>query len=96
MRISWLAADVIAHARTALQARSEAWDDHFTPGFEVPPPPVEIIITDWEKVSEHVARAERVSEVVRDQGLAAARAAFAESPHAIEVATVAAAALQAE
>lgn len=46
-------------------------------------------------MAEHVARAERVSEVVRDRGLEAAARAFADSPHAVEVATVAAAAAEA-
>src|SRR4029077_15011568 len=49
-------------------------------------------LLDWEGITEHVARAERVSEVVREQGLAAARARFAGSGVAIEAATLAAAA----
>lgn len=96
MRISWLAPDVIAAARSALRARSASWDDHFTPDFEPPPPPDGVVIRNWARVTEHVARAERVSEVVREEGIEAARERFAESPHAIELATLAAAALEAE
>jgi hypothetical protein len=47
---------------------------------------------DWAGITEHVARAERVSEVVREQGLAAAMARFSGSGVAIEEATLAAAA----
>lgn len=96
MRISWLAPDDIAAARSALRARSESWDDHFTPDFEPPPAPAGVALRHWVRVTEHVARAERVSEVVREQGIEAARERFAESPHAIEMATLAAAALEAE
>lgn len=49
---------------------------------------------DWARMTEHVARAERVSEVVRQQGLAAAMARFSGSGIAIEEATLAAAALE--
>lgn len=92
MRISWLSAEEIAAARQALKADGATWDDHFDPDFETPPPPADTQLLDWEGITEHVARAERVSEVVREQGLAAARARFASSGVAIEAATLAAAA----
>src|SRR5580698_1861451 len=92
MRISWLSAEEIAAARTALSAGGAAWDDHFRPEFQAPAEPVDVVLLDWPHVTEHVARAERVSEVVRVQGLAAARARFAGTRVAIEVATLAAAA----
>jgi hypothetical protein len=92
MRISWLSAEEIALARRALTARGATWDDHFTPGFSSPPLADGNDFLDWAGITEHVARAERVSEVVREQGLAVARARFATSDHAIEVATLAAAA----
>lgn len=94
MRISWLSAEEIAAARQALTAGGASWDDHFDPDFETPPPPDEPQLLDWERITEHVARAERVSEIVREQGLAAARARFAGSEVAIEAATLAAAAHQ--
>jgi hypothetical protein len=92
MRISWLSAEEIAAARQALTDGGASWDDHFDPEFESPVAPADARLLDWERITEHVARAERVSEVVREQGLAAAQARFAESDIAIEAATLAAAA----
>jgi hypothetical protein len=94
MRISWLSAEEIAAARRALKAQGASWDDHFGPEFETPAEPEGLEHFDWAKITEHVARAERVSQVVREQGLAAARARFAGSGVAIEAATLAAAAHQ--
>src|ERR1700733_14540885 len=99
MRISWLSAEEIAAARQALRAGGASWDDHFGPpgstdsgDFAIPAAPSDSRLLDWEHITEHVARAERVSEVVREQGLAAARARFAGTGVAIEAATLAAAA----
>ncbi len=94
MRISWLSAEEIASARRALKAQGATWDDHFGPDFATPAEPPGLEHFDWAGMTEHVARAERVSEVVREQGLAAARARFAGSEVAIEAATLAAAAHQ--
>lgn len=94
MRISWLSAEEIAAARQALRAGGARWDDHFAPEFASPALPEGLGLLDWEHITEHVARAERVSEVVREQGLAAAQARFAGSGVAIEAATLAAAAHQ--
>src|SRR6476646_8215440 len=94
MRISWLSAEEIAAARRALRADGASWDDHFSPDFKIPAASAELDVLDWEHITEHVARAERVSEVVREQGLEAARARFGGSESAIEVATLAAAAHQ--
>nr|HEX4316972.1 hypothetical protein [Kofleriaceae bacterium] len=89
MRISWLTADEIAAARDRLRAGGKVYGDHFEPAF-VAPDGVD------PGIAEHVARAERVSEIVREAGLAEARARFGGSEAAIEVATVAAAAHEAE
>jgi len=94
MRISWLSADEIASARHALTAGGATYEDHFHPDFVVPPEPAETPLLDWLGVTEHVARAERVSAVVREVGLEGARARFAGSGFAIEAATLAAAAHQ--
>ena len=94
MRISWLSAEEIAAARRALKAGGATWDDHFGPEFETPAEPEGLEHFDWAKITEHVARAERVSEVVREQGLAAAFARFEGTGSAIEAATLAAAAHQ--
>jgi hypothetical protein len=93
MRISWLTADDIAAARAALTAGGLGWDDHFgSEGFASPAVPSGRRADEWERITEHVARAERVSQVVREYGLEEARARFADSKFAIEVATLAAAA----
>ena len=91
MRISWLSAEEIAAARQALKARGGSWDDHFAPDFATPAEPPGLQHFDWARMTEHVARAERVSQVVREQGLAAAHARFGGSDVAIERATLAAA-----
>ena len=94
MRISWLSAEEILAARRALTANGATWDDHFLGRtFATPATPSEGAgFLDWDRITEHVARAERVSAVVREQGLDAARARFAGSGVAIEEATLAAAA----
>src|SRR3954464_15130878 len=97
MRISWLAAAEIAAARDALTEAGKTWSDHFGPGaFDAPPIPAGLGMLDWDRVTEHVARAERVSEVIREVGLEVARERFAGASHAIEAATLAAAAFEAE
>src|ERR1700733_10972049 len=96
MRISWLSAEEIASARLALTAGGATYEDHFRPEFAPPPEPARTPLLDWPGVTEHVARAERVSKVVREAGLAEARARFAGSAVAIEAATLAAAAHQGE
>lgn len=96
MRISWLSADEIAAARAALTAGGASWDDHFGPDFEIPVGPPENRLLDWDRITEHVARAERVSEVVRAHGLDEARARFGTTRSAIEAATLAAAAHEGE
>jgi len=92
MRISWLSAEEILAARQALTANGATYEDHFAPEFASPELPAGAGLLDWERITEHVARAERVSGVVREHGLAAARARFARSGIAIEAATLAAAA----
>ncbi|MCX5747164.1 MAG: hypothetical protein NT062_32240 [Proteobacteria bacterium] len=93
MRISWLTAEEVAAARKALTANGATWSNHFTSTTFTPPPiPTDVEVFDWANVVEHVARAERVSEVVRDRSLAHARLSFGDSGVAIEAATLASAA----
>lgn len=92
MRISWLSAEQIAAARQALTANGATWDDHFGPEFASPAPVEGRRPDNWDHITEHVARAERVSAIVREDGLDAARARFGSSRIAIEAATLAAAA----
>lgn len=94
MRISWLIPEIVRVTRAALQSRSPDWAGHFTPGFVPGPAPGGIDAADWPAIAEHVARAELVSQVVREQGLDAALARFRRSTHAIELATVSAASAQ--
>jgi hypothetical protein len=103
MRISWLTAEEIAEARTVLRAGGRGWEDHFAPALDhaageaalfVAPPSTQPSMT--AAITEHVARAERVSEVVRDHGLDAARARFGSTNFAIEAATLASAAHEAD
>ncbi len=96
MRISWLTADEIALAREALTAGGATYADHFGPEFRPPAEPANNRQLEWDHLTEHVARAELVSEVVRTEGIDAARARYGESPYAIEAATVAAAAFEGE
>jgi hypothetical protein len=92
MRISWLSPEEIAAARQALTHGGARWDDHFLPEFAIPAIPPNSRILDWERITEHVARAERVSEIVRERGLDGARLRFGTTTSAIEAATLAAAA----
>ncbi|HTM18866.1 MAG TPA: hypothetical protein VL172_00095 [Kofleriaceae bacterium] len=96
MRISWLQPEVIRAARDALISLDPDWEAHFLPQFQPPPEPDGFPGDDWPRVAEHVARAERVSRVVREQGIHGAVDEFGESTHAIELATLVAAAAQAE
>lgn len=92
MRISFVEPRIVGIAREALQERGGDWESLFSPTFEPPPAPSDAPTDDWPRITEHVARAERVSSVARQEGLAATEARFGRSTHAIEVATVVAAA----
>lgn len=95
MRFSWLDANVMRAARTAIAAEPET-DEDFTASFELPPAPDGVSKREWPRIAEHVARADRVSRLVALEGLDSARQAFRDSPHAVEVAAVADAALESE
>lgn len=94
MRISWLEPEVIRTTRERLLARHADWAAHFLPEFTPPPAPAGIDARHWPRIAEHVARAERVSQHVRERGLDAAIKCFGDSPHAIELATLIAASVQ--
>lgn len=94
MRVSCLEPDLVRAARSALKTPGSDWESLFTTGFAAPPAPGGVPEDQWPHIAEHVARAERVSSVVREQGIEPAIAAFGRSPHAVEVATVIAAASQ--
>jgi len=96
MRISWLTAQDITRAREALSSSGDGWEAHFAPAFVAPPTPDGVNPLAWDRLTEHVARAERVSEVVRVQGLDAALSRFRGSGIAVEAATLVAAARMAD
>lgn len=98
MRISWLSAaqHELAMNQFSLVQQGVAWDVYFAPAFAAPPAPAGMEAGQWLAIAEHVARAERITAVLRTDGLGAARARFGASPFAIETATVAAAAHFAE
>ncbi len=91
MRISWLGGDVVVATRKVL-TDSRSWEGLFAPDFQLPctsPPEVDQEL--WPQIAEHVARAERVNDVMSREGVERTAARFAMSPHAIEVAMVIAA-----
>lgn len=105
MRISWLEPETARKVRDVLSAWHSDWDSHFESGdgaalefCPVPAPPglASEVGSRWQHVTEHVARAERVSQVIREHGLERAVERFGASEHAIEHATLIAASLQME
>jgi hypothetical protein len=95
VKVSWLSGEVVRAARLALEAPNCDWDALFAPEFQPPAAPREIPPKAWPRIAEHVARAERVSEVVRARGFEEAVREFGGTEHAVEAATVAAAASEA-
>lgn len=99
MRISWLEPEIVGRIRAVLSAWNQDISAHFTPGFQVPPAPPALTGAGWPerrwaRAAEHVARAERVAGAIRAHGLDPAIEQFGTSPHAVELATLIAAALQ--
>ena len=84
--------------RAGLAGTSDApdWALYFVPEFRAPRTPMGYERDYWERVAEHVARVERVSQVIREDGLEAAYARFRGSGHAVEQATLVVAAVQTE
>jgi predicted Zn-dependent protease len=90
MRISWVHPDVAARARTALLEGRASWEDVFAGDRLIArEPPGGVNAASWPQLAEHVARAERVREVIATSGLEAAGARFGASAHAIERAALA-------
>jgi hypothetical protein len=90
LRTSWVHPDVAARARELLLDGRRSWEESFGAGdtFVAPaagsPVPDGVNAATWPRLAEHVARAERVREVVAKSGLDAANERFGASPHAIE------------
>jgi hypothetical protein len=94
MRITWLEPDVIREARQRLLARHDDWAVYFLPEFRPPPAPPGMDARRWPRIAEHVARAERVGQAIREHGLDTAMERFGGSEHAIELAALISAAVQ--
>jgi hypothetical protein len=87
VRLSWIPPDLVDQVRDALARGLTSWDELFdSDGVRTGARPEAMAVRadEWPRMAAHVARAERVREVVRRSGLEAAAARFAASPHAIE------------
>jgi predicted Zn-dependent protease len=84
--MSWVHPALAEAARTALRQGRTSWAEVFTPEDRLRPVPAPegIDAANWPRIAEHVARAERVRELIAEKGLSAARARFAASAHAVE------------
>jgi hypothetical protein len=90
VRFSWVHPDVAERIRATLRDGRGSWEEIFGGGADAviapagPPDGVEIAGEVWPRMAEHVARAERVREVVAGRGRDAAALRFGGSPHAVE------------
>jgi hypothetical protein len=97
MRISWLDPTLEASVKDRLRHGHDSWEELFDAAGTVDAagePPRGISARSWPRVAAHVARAERVREVVAARGRHAAAARFADSPHAVERAALLASELE--
>lgn len=90
--MSWLHPDTATQVRALLKSGRRSWGELFTDAGEPELPQVEppegIAKESWPRVAAHVARAERVREVVDQEGLEVAARRFEASPHAVERASL--------
>jgi hypothetical protein len=90
MRISWVHPELAARAQAALRAGLSSWEEAFRGDAVIAgEPPEGFDAGRWPALAEHVARVERVREVVAQAGLDAAARRFGASPHAVERAALA-------
>jgi hypothetical protein len=94
VRISVLEPFKIQAVRDRVAASKLAWQDVIEGQAALPGRPDGMTTEEWSGIVEHVARAERVSQSVRQNGLEHAVAEYGDSEHAIEVATVVAASVE--
>lgn len=79
--------EVARRAAEALRRRHGSWEDLFDAADsvrDVGEAPHGVARNDWPRLAEHIARAERVREVVRSVGAERAGERFGRSPHAVE------------
>jgi hypothetical protein len=90
--VSWLHPDTATLVRSLLRGDRKSWQELFTdrgePDLPELAPPEGIDPGSWPKVARHVARAERVREVVDQHGPEIAERQFRTSPHAVERASL--------
>jgi tetratricopeptide repeat protein len=90
MRISWIDTELAGKVREALSRGHASWDEVFERDGRdevragAPPEGIGVPGEVWPQLAGHVARVERVREVVARSGIEAAARRFATSPHAIE------------
>ncbi len=89
MRLSWLDPATVRLTQEALLAASPDWETACDPEWEPPAAPDGIDPSRWPMIAEHVARAERVSAVAREQGLGPAIVRFGASRRAVELGVLA-------
>jgi len=85
--ITFVHPDIAAKVREALLRGCASWEEAFAAalaGVTAEHPPQGVPEDVWPRLAEHVARLERVREVIARQGLPQAHARFGASPHAVE------------
>jgi len=90
--VSWLHPDTATQVRSLLRGGRGSWSELFGESGEPDLPDIEppegVAKDSWPRVARHVARAERVREVVDRHGLEEAERQFGTSPHAVERASL--------
>jgi len=84
VRISWVHPDEAARAREALRRGVGSWAEVDLEHLAAPPAGIEVSADAWPRLAAHVARGERVREVISQEGMAEATRRFAASAHAVE------------
>ncbi len=89
IRISWVHPQVAERVRAALLRGRSSWSEAFAAALAgddvmTGEPPTGVAAEAWPRLAEHVARAERVREVIAREGLPRAHERFSCSRHAVE------------
>jgi predicted Zn-dependent protease len=89
VRISFVHPQIAERVREVLLRGRNSWAEAFAAALAgddvlTGEPPAGIPVDVWPRLAEHVARAERVREVIAQEGLARAHARFGASKHAVE------------
>ena len=98
MKLSWTQPQQLARVRAARSRYAASWDELFdhTGAARIGPTPEEVDPATWRTLAEHVARIERVRELLALLGHEEGARRFANSPHAVERATLVDAGAQAD